>query len=199
MIRERGDNDRGEALGRQRRLKGFEQTKEATAMVEEIKKFNQDENDDDFIFLCEDEVSNGKPEEGFIPTHDELIALVKYWSLEILESRWLFDFIYPTAGSDIQAERVFANRRINRIRTIVGDEKVDKACKEVRNDFRKGISNDLWAVFDHGDTAQWAAVEEEMGAILNRDKKRLASLSYLDYPESPSPGRSSCVALRVHI
>jgi hypothetical protein len=120
-------------------------------MMEEITKINQDEYVEDFPFSSEDEASKDKTEEGFIPTYDELIALVKYWSLRILESRWLFDFTYPTAGSDIQAEMALADGRINRIRKIVGDTKVDKACEEVRNDFREAMRDDPWAVFERGD------------------------------------------------
>ena len=131
-----------------------------------------------------------KTEEGFIPNHRELIEVAKYWAKDILESVWLFDFTYPTGGGSIGRERNFANRRINRIRKIVGDEKVDKACEEVRNDFRKGMSDDLWAVFEHGDAAQVAAVREDMDAIVSEDKKRLASLTYFDYPESRGPDRT---------
>jgi hypothetical protein len=36
-----------------------------------------------------------------------------------------------------------------------------------------------------------------MGAILIRDKKRLASLIYLDYPESRSPDRTKKVGVRL--
>ena len=165
-------------------------------MTEEIKIFNQDENDE-MTLPWDHEVPKAKSEEGFIPTHRELIALVKYWSSEILEGRWLFDFTYPTAGSDIQAGRVFANRRINRIRKIVGDKNVDKASEEVREGFREGIGDDLWAIFEHGDPAQRDAVAEEMGAILDGDKKHLASLTYLDYPESRSPDRTKKVVVRL--
>src|ERR1039457_1487723 len=175
---------------------GFQQIMEGKAMAEESKKFNQDE-DDDMTLPWDHEVSKAKSEEGFIPTHRELIALVKYWSSEILEGRWLFDFTHPTAGSDIQAGRVFASRRINRIRKIVGDKQVDKASEEVSADFREAISDDLWAIFEHGDPAQRDAVAEEMGAILERDEKRLASLTYLDYPESRSPDRTKKVVLRL--
>jgi phage FluMu gp28-like protein len=43
------------------------------------------------------------------------------------------------------------------------------------------------------DDAQRAAVEEETQAILDKDKKRLASLTYLTYPESRSPDRTKKV------
>ena len=166
-------------------------------MAEEITKINQDEQDE---YPCMAELEVAKEErtdEGFIPTHDELISLAKYWFKDLLDSEWLFDFAHPMYGGSIWRERIFANRRINRIRKIVGDEKVDNACEEVRNDFRAKISEELWAVFEDGDEAQRAKVEEDAHAIVTGDKKLLASLTYLDFPESPSPDRTKRFVLRL--
>jgi hypothetical protein len=160
-------------------------------MAEDIKKFNQDEDD----FRSEGEVTEERTEEGLIPTHRELIALAKYWARDLLEIEWFFDFTVPTRGSGIDAQKMFANRRINRITKIVGKEKVDEVIEAVGNDFRESMAEELWAIFTHGDDAQRAAVEKETDAILAKDKKRLASLRYLNYPESRSPDRTKEVGV----
>jgi len=166
-------------------------------MVEDLTRISQDEQDE-YPCMAEPEVAKEeRTDERFIPTHDELIALVKYWFNELLESKWLLDFAHPMYGGFIWRERIFANRRINRIRKIVGDEKVAKACEEVRNDFRAGINEELWAVFEEGDAAQWDAVAEEANAVVTGDTKLLASLTYLDFPESPSPDRTKRFVLRL--
>jgi len=157
-----------------------------------VEKINQDEGDFD-PDMAEGEVAEARAEEGFIPTHRELIALAKYWANDLLESEWLYGFTVPMGGGGIHAEKMFANRRIDRIRKIVGDEKVDKVVEAVGNDFRESMTEELWAIFTHGDDAQRAAVEKETDAILAKDKKRLASLRYLNYPESRSPDRTKKV------
>jgi len=164
-------------------------------MAEEITKINHNENFCDLIFLQEEKVPKEEIEEGFAPTHQELIAQTKHWANELLDISWLFDFVSPQYGGDIQGARNFASWRLNRIRKIVGDEEVDKACREVRNDFRKKIGEDLWAVFEHGDEAQRDAAAQEMNSNVTRDKKLLASFTYVTFPESTSPDRTKRISV----
>jgi hypothetical protein len=156
-------------------------------MAEEIEKFKQDE------FRSEGEVEKAGAEQGFIPNQRELIAVAKYWANYIIESDWICRFMCPTSGRQIDADKAFANRRMHRISKLIGDELVDKAWEEANNDFSESMTDELWAVFEHGDDAQREAVAKEAGAMVSRDEKRLASLTYLTYPESRSPDRTKKV------
>ena len=78
----------------------------------------------------------------FVPTRHELIQLVKYWYGRLLDVDWYW-FLYALTGSIEVRLRVFAYRRIGRAATAIGQEAVNRAIEEVREEFRKSTDKRL--------------------------------------------------------
>ncbi len=85
-----------------------------------------------------DEVNGPGAEEiqGFVPTRDELIQIVKYWTEVELDLNF-FMFIHSYIESHLLSERGFAYRRIGRIAKILCEDEVSKARLEVVRVFDK--------------------------------------------------------------
>jgi hypothetical protein len=123
-----------------------------------------------FIIGSVDEVNGegGKEMPSFIPTLDELLQIVKYWFNKRLETDWFF-FNTGTTGSSEWRLKVFANRRIAKIASIVGENDVRQAIDEVYGEFREQHSENmrLWQIFRKGDQRQWDVVQDEFNRCLS--------------------------------
>jgi hypothetical protein len=108
------------------------------------------------------EVENQKPQEsaGYIPTHKELVQLVKYWYRRRLEDMWFY-FCYGQSGNDMSATLCCADFRISLAAKIIGWKVVHQAIAGVREEFRAEVkprpAKDarLWDLFQNGTHEQW--------------------------------------------
>lgn len=116
------------------------------------------------IFIgCVDEVNGAEAVEvdGYVPTRHEVMQLVKYWYLRHLENSWDFFLTGQTGSSEFRLNR-FARRRIARADAAIGEEAVDAAVKEAREEFKARDNDDrLWEIFEHGTPEQWEEVRIE--------------------------------------
>ena len=115
-----------------------------------------------FVVGYVEEVNGAGAEEivGYTPTRHELIQLVKYWHGRLLDLQW-FVFLYGQTGSDWIRLQNFAERRIGRAATAIGEGAVNQAIKEVRDEFKAKVDARLWDIFENGGSEQWAAVRDE--------------------------------------
>jgi hypothetical protein len=112
---------------------------------------------------CVDEVNGAGAVEvaEYVPTRHEIMQIVKYWHLRTLDNNWFF-FIYGGTGSSEVRLKAFARRRIARADAAIGEEAVDAAIKEARDEFKTKINDDrLWTIFENGTEEQWKEVLEE--------------------------------------
>lgn len=56
-----------------------------------------------------------------MPTKNEMLQLVRYWATEIIHLDFSF-FLYGITGSSEWRTREFANRRLNTIRKLIGQQ-----------------------------------------------------------------------------
>lgn len=151
----------------------------------------------EFEKFCVDEVNGAGAEEvpKYVPTRHELIQLVKYWYGRVLDNDF-FRFHY--GGSDSGELRIgrFAPRRIRRAAAAIGQEVVDRAMKEVRDQFKVKVKNDrLWDVFENGTAEQWEAVQAETYREW-REQDAADALERLEQLDKESPGAFIALVLR---
>jgi len=98
---------------------------------------------------------------GYAPTCHEIIELVKYWHRRVLDNSWFF-FIYGGTGGSEARLKAFARRRIARAEAAIGEDAVDAAIKDSREEFRTKVVKDdrLWDIFENGTHEQRAAVQD---------------------------------------
>ncbi len=136
-------------------------------------------SDNDFLLPLEgerfrigyvDEVNGEGAEEiaGFTPTRRELIQLVKYWYGRYLDKDW-FWFVSGQTGSTEIRLQPFAMRRIDRAEALIGEKAVNKAIKEVRDEFKATVNARYWDIFENGDSKQWEAVQNEVWQQVNEE------------------------------
>jgi len=98
---------------------------------------------------------------AYVPTRHELIQLVKYWYSRVLDDQWFFFTDGQTGSSEFRIE-AFAGNRIARAAVAIGEEAVDQAIKEVREEFKAKLNDArLWDIFENGTDEQWKAVSDE--------------------------------------
>jgi hypothetical protein len=83
-----------------------------------------------FAISYVDAVNGGAAQETpeFVPTRHELIQLARYWHRRCLDNKWSF-IAGPSASAEIRVGP-YAERRIARIKELVGKEEVDDAIEE---------------------------------------------------------------------
>lgn len=144
------------------------QSDQARAETEKLTIWKNRDNDsllprgnEKFIVGFVDEVNGAGTQEvpTYDPTRREILELVKYWYCKILNNHWFF-FILGGTGSSEARLNAFARRRIDRAAAAIGQEAVDNAIKEVREDFRSKVvkDDDLWRIFENGTQEQWDEV-----------------------------------------
>jgi len=107
--------------------------------------------------------------QGFVPTRDELIQLVKHWAKTVLHRNY-WEFVTDQIVSS-QIDRSFAHRRIERIEKLLGDKEVDNAINEEKAELSKHSSG--WDIFLNGTEEQQEALREEyQQAMIDPEKKQ---------------------------
>jgi hypothetical protein len=86
----------------------------------------------------------------FVPTHKELLELARYWSRELLHCDTVC-FLYGYSGSSEWRLIEYANRRLERIADILGDDNVKAIFTEVENEFRTKWGESAWELYKSGD------------------------------------------------
>ena len=115
---------------------------------------------------------------NYVPIGQEVVLLVKHWYRWILDEDW-FRFI---CGESRRYSRWhFAWKRISQACAAIGDEAVDKAIEEVRQEVRNQMSARLWDLFENGTMEQWDAVAKETwrGVNMEHAEKVLTLLEQL--------------------
>ena len=96
------------------------------------------------------EGGNEAPE--FVATRHELGNLAEYWMLEGIKHD--FDlFVYQSSGSSEWRWSVYIDRRLSRLREILGSEAIQNIQKDAIASFRKRyptITEEDWRVFTEG-------------------------------------------------
>jgi len=115
-----------------------------------------------FLVGYVDEVNGTEAVEvpDFVPTRHELIQIVKYWAKERVDNAWFF-FVTGQTGSSEWRINLFAERRIDRIAEILGEDEVEKAIDEVFAEFGEKQDKRIWEIFLNGTEEQQEAVQEE--------------------------------------
>jgi hypothetical protein len=123
-----------------------------------------------FIIGSVDEINGagGKEVSEFVATRHELEQLAKYWAIERLEHDFWF-FVCQQSGSSDWRRSVYIDRRLGRLREILGPEAMETIWKDSIASFRKRrpkMTDEDWRVFTEG-------TEEEKEAW--RDKREMAA------------------------
>ena len=122
---------------------------------------NQKESDGKQIPLTEDELEPWEIEvPEFIPTRYELLQIVKHYYLEDLEIQWSW---FRKQVSGLCDDRyLFGLRRLGQIEKLLGEEEVEKAITEAREDYGEYLDPEYWYIFLHGNEEQWVAAQNEI-------------------------------------
>jgi len=107
---------------------------------------------------------------GFVATKNEILQLVRYWAKKIIDLDFWF-FLYGCSGSSEWRTGAFANRRLDRISTLIGEEEVTKACKEAEQAFAKGVDQRAWKIFTEGTQEERERFQQEAQEKLARDSE----------------------------
>jgi hypothetical protein len=173
------------------------ETKKRTIAKNSDNDFLLPSGNERFVVGYVEEVNGAGAKEiaGYIPTRHELIQLVKYWYGQFLDLEWSFFTTGQTGSYEIRLGP-FAERRINRAATAIGEGAVKQAIKEVRDEFKAKVDDArLWDIFENGDSGQWAAVQDEwMREELEQDATD--ALGRLEQLEKESPGDFIALVLR---
>jgi hypothetical protein len=105
-----------------------------------------------------DEVGGaGADEMPYMPTRSELLVLVKHWIVVYWDYRFAEEFLLEQYGSSGWREASFAERRINRIAELLGDDAVSAAIDEAAASYAAnftGLGLKGWHAF-------WEGTEQE--------------------------------------
>ena len=108
----------------------------------------------------------------FVPTRQELLELVKYWTRIALEAQYS-TFVHAKTGSPEIRRIPFAWNRIGHIGCLLGDEVVYKAVEETTQAFEKNCNPGEWEIFVHGDQGAWESYREDVQQLryqMERDR-----------------------------
>jgi hypothetical protein len=87
---------------------------------------------------------------GFVATKSEILQLVRYWAKKIIDLDFVF-FLYGSTGSFEWRTNEFANRRLNTISKLIGEEEVNKAFRRQRGYCQRGRSGNLEDIYGRGE------------------------------------------------
>ena len=101
-----------------------------------------------------------------VPTRHEVIQLLKYW-YEIIVSHDYFWFCYQQTGGCEERLDAFANRRVERIASLLGETETRKTIDEFYEEYGKKQDLEAWDIFLNGDEEQREAFQEEQERALS--------------------------------
>ena len=110
-------------------------------------------------FLADICGEGGKEIPDFAVTRYELLALVRFWARKSLGIQWE-ERVMGQTGSYEWRMRTYAGRRIENIADLIGDEPVNEAIEEAREEFGKKRDPYAWWVFCHGGEEDWEVLDK---------------------------------------
>jgi hypothetical protein len=110
---------------------------------------------------------------GFVVTKNELLQLFRYWAFEIIDLDFEF-FLYGCVGSSEWRTREFANRRLDRITNLIGEEETTKAWKQAEQAYGQRVDQRAWRIFMEGTQDEQEAFQREVCERLLRESKEQA-------------------------
>jgi hypothetical protein len=105
---------------------------------------------------------------SFLATKNEILQLVRYWAKEIIDSDFVF-FLYGATGSSEWRTREFANRPLNTISKLIGEEEVTKAFRQTEQAIAKEVGPEAWRIFTKGTKEEQERFQQEVQERLARD------------------------------
>ena len=142
----------------------------------------------------EGDVDDEEEYTSYVPIRFEVVELVKYWFGGILDNDFFF-FICGRTDFKLTWRDIFASKRINYARTVIGDEAVDQAIEEARAEFKEKEDPRLWDIYENGSDEQWREVWAETWRDI-REWDCAGDLKQMDDLESKYP--SDLIALVLH-
>ena len=118
-----------------------------------------------FVIGQVDEINGlgGEECDGFRPTRYELRELARLWYRKRLDLEIDF-FLYGQSGSTEWRESVYADRRLERIASVIGDDAVGEIVQELEEAEKKRLGDELWDAFASGDPDRWQKVQQQVWA-----------------------------------
>jgi hypothetical protein len=112
------------------------------------------------------EVSSLTLKSAFVPTQDELMQLVNYWTKKAIADEYFVFYGQCYGGSDLR--RIdFAWNRVNEIAQVLGKEHTDEAVKKTHEETaQKFDPQSDWIVFRYGTVAEQTAYQDAGGQLL---------------------------------
>ncbi len=121
----------------------------------------QKKSDGKQIPLTEDKLDPWEIEvPEFIPSRRELLKIVKDWYLEDLKIQWFWFRSQVCILPDVR-QHLSDSSRIGQITKLLGEEEVEKAIAEAREDYGRKLDPRYWDIFIHGDEEQWEIIRKE--------------------------------------
>lgn len=105
---------------------------------------------------------------GFVPTKNEILQLVRYWATEIIDLDFSF-FLHGATGSSEWRTREFANRRLNTISELIGQQEVTTAVEQATETFARRVDARAWKVFWEGTKGEQEEFQQFVQEQLERD------------------------------
>lgn len=123
-----------------------------------------------------DEVDGAGAEEmPFMPTRYELLVLVKHW----IEVAWDYDFgewfLLQQTCSSGRRQKAFANRRIDRIAELLGNEAVNKAIDAAAESYSANFNDSglkAWKIYREGTEEEQEAFHAEVDEEMRKDREK---------------------------
>jgi|SRR5271170_1123076 len=107
----------------------------------------------------------------FAPTRCELIQLAKYWTTIVIDLRFDY-FLYCQTGSSEYRRSVFANRRVERIAEILGEEEIDRVIDQAYEEYGKKQDPRAWSIFLNGTPQEQEAFQDEIQRRISEQIER---------------------------
>lgn len=98
---------------------------------------------------------------GFVATKHEIKQIVRHWATEIIDLDFEF-FLYACTGSSEWRTRAFANRRLHKIASFIGEDEVRRIFGEAEQTFAKSVDQRAWKIFKEGTLEEQERFQEEV-------------------------------------
>jgi Raf kinase inhibitor-like YbhB/YbcL family protein len=110
--------------------------------------------------------TNSPDSSGFVPTEEELLEIVRYWTEQKIDIDWFSFNTGSTGGSEIRT-CIHAEKRCADIAKTLGDEKVLGAVRDGYDRFGERNYGKLWQIFMKGPKDQYNLVWQEFDRCTN--------------------------------
>ena len=86
---------------------------------------------------------------GYVCSRHELIQLVEHWWAEVLWIGWK-SRILGVEGSEESRVYKYANRRIDQIGSLIGEEEAERGIAAAESKFKNSVTEENWRIFIEG-------------------------------------------------